>query len=263
MDVCEARRILVVMAMAGEARPLLEALAGRWGTPAAATELEPPLPMRCWRFPRPGGGEVVVAINGEDPLFGVDSVGTQPAVLATHAGVRRFRPGLVLTVGTAGALPGAAGVGEVCYAKGFRFHDRRIHGVGEGFERYGVYPLPAAPLPDPAGFAPARRVLVSSGNALNPVPDDFRIMRAEGATLKEMEGAAVAWAAGLHGVPCGGVKSVTNVYGEEEVAGRVERVAGGDDEAAQFRRNFEDAVGALARHVPALLDALLEGSPGR
>jgi uridine phosphorylase len=250
------RRILVVMAMAAEARPIVTALGERWGQRPPATPVEPPMPMRGWRFAGPGG-EVLVTINGEDPRHGVDSVGTQPAAIATHAGIRGFAPDLVLTVGTAGALPGTADVGEVFHAAGFRFHDRRIAGIGTDFERYGVYALPALALGSVAAAPAARPAVVSSGNALNPVVEDFRIMREHGAILKEMEGAAVAWVAGLHGLPCGGVKAITNVYTAAEVAGRprVDTVDE-DGEAAQFRRNFDAAVTALARHLPPLLEAL-------
>ena len=160
------RRILIVMAMDTEARPVVAALGERWGQQPAAAPVEPPLPMRGWRFVRPDGGEVILTINGEDPRHGVDSVGTQPAALATHAGIRRFGPDLVLTVGTAGALPGAAAVGEVFHAAGFRFHDRRIVGVAAGFEGYGVYAMPAAALGAFAGTPSARPAVISSGNAL-------------------------------------------------------------------------------------------------
>ncbi len=258
------RRILIVMAMDAEARPIVAALGERWRQQPAAEPVEPPLPMRGWRFVLPGRGEVFLTVNGEDPRHGVDSVGTQPAALATHAGIRRFGPDLVLTVGTAGALPGATRVGEVFHATGFRFHDRRIAGVGEGFERYGVYALPAVPLAGVPGAPPAGEAVISSGNALNPVAEDFRIMRQHGAVLKEMEGAAVAWAAALHGVPCGGVKAVTNVYTAAEVAGNTRddpASPDGDGEAAQFRRNFDAAVTALARHLPPLLEAL-QKTPG-
>jgi 5'-methylthioadenosine nucleosidase len=251
------RRVLVVMAMGAEAWPLVAALSERWAQQPEATLVEPPLPMLGWRFDRPGGGEATVMTNGTDRRFGVDCVATQPAALATQAGIRRYAPDLVLTVGTAGALPETAAVGQVFHAAGFCFHDRRIFGVGDGFARYGAYPLPAAALSDPAAGTTPASAIVSSGNALNPVAEDFRIMRENGAILKEMEGAAVAWVCALHGVPCGGIKSVTNVYTAADVAG-VTGERGPDDEAAQFQRNFDAAVGALARHVPPLLDSLLE-----
>ena len=268
MSAAAHRRILVVMAMAAEAQPLIDALTVRWGQPPVENDLEPPLPMRSHHFRRPAGGEVLLAVNGLDPVFGVDSVATQPAALATHAGIRRLSPDLVLTVGTAGALPGRATIGQVFHVGGFRFHDRRIAGMSDGFERYGVYARDAVTLPAPPGWVPVQTAVVSTGNALKPVAEDFRIMADHGAILKEMEGAAVAWVAGLHGVAFTGVKSVTNVYTQEDIAG----LEGGDstattpsaskeDEADQFQRNFDRAVGALADYVPRLLESLM--SPSR
>jgi nucleoside phosphorylase len=266
MSAERCRRVLIVMAMDAEARPLIESLAAVWGAPVTS-DIEPPLPVKGHRLRRPGGGEVMVVVNGPDPLFGVDSVATQPAALATHAGIRHLDPDLVLTVGTAGALPGTARIGQLFHVGGFRFHDRRIEGVGDGFARYGVYAIDAAPLPDLAD-GQAVTALVSTGNALNPVADDFRIMREHGAILKEMEGAAVAWVAGLHGVPCAGVKSVTNVYSQADIdrlsgagprSGPSSEDEAGADEGAQFQRNFELAVSAFADYVPRLLERLLGG----
>lgn len=259
-------RILILMAMGDEAQPLLNVLGDRWRQSPAAEDLDPPLPMRCWRFQRPAGGEVVVTINGPDPVFGVDSVATQPAALAAHSGIRRTAPDLVLTVGTAGAVPGVARIGDVYHVAGFRFHDRRIEGVTDAFARYGVYSLDATPLPSSVAGEPAATAIVSTGNALNPVAEDFRNMQREGAVLKEMEGAAVAWVAGLHGVPCAGVKSVTNVYSQEDIdrlsCGEpspedAAREDAGEDEGAQFQKNFELATEALADHMAPLLEALL------
>jgi nucleoside phosphorylase len=267
MSAARYERILIVMAMRYEAQPLIGALGRRWPPAAVAEELEPPLPLRHWSFAGPQGGEVAVVVTGEDPVFGVDSVATQPAALATHAGIQRLRPDLILSVGTAGALPGRATIGQVFHVGGFRFHDRRIAGISDGFERYGVYARDAVPLPTLVDGAPVETAVVSTGNALNPVAEDFRIMAEHGAILKEMEGAAVAWVAGLHGVPCAGVKSVTNVYTEEGIAGLSGDAAsapGGSatqaDEADQFQRHFDRAVGALADHVPRLLEVLLAPS---
>ena len=217
MSAAVHRRILVVMAMAAEAQPLIDALTVRWGQPPVEDDLEPPLPMRSHHFRRPAGGEVLLAVNGPDPVFGVDSVATQPAALATHAGIRRLCPDLVLTVGTAGALPGRATIGEVFHVGGFRFHDRRIAGISDGFERYGIYALDAASLPV-AGGAPVRNAVVSTGNALNTVAEDFRVMQAHLAIMNEIEGAADAWVAGLHGVPCAGCLLYTSPRPRDELA---------------------------------------------
>ena len=264
MTAARYERVLIVMAMRYEAQPLIEALGRHWRPVNVDEELEPPLPMRVWTFAPPQGGEVAIVVTGKDPVHGVDSVATAPAALATHAGIRRLEPDLVLTVGTAGALPDRATIGQVFHVGGFRFHDRRIAGISDDFERYGVYPQDAAPLPVPADGSPVEVAVVSTGNALNPVAEDFQAMEDHGAILKEMEGAAVAWVAGLHGVACAGVKSVTNVYTHDGIAElsrgpALEAVPAESeaDEADQFQRNFDHAVGALADYVPRLLEVLL------
>ena len=250
-------RVLVVMAMRPEAEPVLQSLARHWNIELPGeTALDGRLPMRRWHFERPGGGAVDVVINGADPVHGVESVATQPATLTADAGIRVTDPDLVLTVGTAGALPEKARIGQVFHVSQYLFHDRRIFGLSPEYENYGVYPIETTALPARVGGADVPAAIISTGNSLNPVAEDFRIMQDYGAAMKEMEGAAVGWVAGLHGKAFSGVKAVTNVYTRSAMAA----LGSGrslQEEATDFQANFEAATTALAGHMPVLLDELL------
>lgn len=53
--------------------------------------------------------------------------------------------------------------------------------------------------------------VVSSGNSLDYTTEDFAAMTATEVAVKEMEAAAVAWAAGLFSTPMLAIKSVTDI----------------------------------------------------
>src|SRR5262249_33567607 len=98
------------MAMRGEAQPLLDALDAKPVDVPPGTER---LPQR-WHVAQRSGVDVVVALNGVDPHFGVDSIGTQPAALTAFMTCRHWPVELLVTAGAAGgwARSGAA-IGDV------------------------------------------------------------------------------------------------------------------------------------------------------
>lgn len=53
--------------------------------------------------------------------------------------------------------------------------------------------------------------VVSSSNSLGYSDDDMKQMLANDAAVKEMEGAAIAWAAHLYGTPVLALKSITDI----------------------------------------------------
>lgn len=53
--------------------------------------------------------------------------------------------------------------------------------------------------------------IVSSGNSLDFTKEDMDVMVARGASVKDMEAAAVAWAAHLHACPMFALKAVTDI----------------------------------------------------
>ena len=53
--------------------------------------------------------------------------------------------------------------------------------------------------------------IVSSGNSLDYTKEDMDVMEQHGASVKEMEAAAIAWAAHLHACPMFALKAITDI----------------------------------------------------
>ena len=61
--------------------------------------------------------------------------------------------------------------------------------------------------------------IVSSGNSLNCGPEDRAALEASGASIKEMEGAAIGYVASLFSVPLLAVKAITDIVDGDRVSG--------------------------------------------
>lgn len=180
-----------------------------------------------------GGREVVLVVSGKDARTGVDLIGTQGASVSASWVVERLGPAVMVNVGFAGGF-GSRGwsVGDalVCEPP-FLFHDRRIPLAG--FDRFGEGWIGGM---DPSGLAEGlglRRGRLSTGDAIATNDAERAFFAEHGVDVKDMEGAALAWVAGLAGVPFVGLKVVTDL------------VDGGESEAEQF----EGSASELARIV--------------
>ncbi|MEM8706037.1 MAG: 5'-methylthioadenosine nucleosidase [Actinomycetota bacterium] len=238
--------IAIVMAMDAEAAPLRTALAAE---PVPTPGWAVALPTRIARASA-SGVDVVLAVNGQDPATGVDCIGSTAAALTTQVVLDTCRvdagrtPDLLLSVGTAGGWSrcGAA-IGDVYLAwDRFVCHDRRID--LPGFDAFGRADLPAADLRSHAEPLGCRLGVVTTGDSLDESPEDAARIVASGAEVKEMEAAAVAWVASLHGVPVSAVKAITDLV-DSPVA-----------TAEQFTQNLAAAADALERTTLALLARL-------
>ena len=85
--------------MQAEAAPFVQHM----GLKEAPGLLPGPLTCGCWQGSA-HGVELVVITNGTDARFGVCSVGTVPAALATYAVLSTLKPDLLLNAGTAGGF---------------------------------------------------------------------------------------------------------------------------------------------------------------
>ncbi len=239
-----ADRVVIVMAMEAEAAPLRDALGAQ---PIDAPVWVSGLPCRLYHAPksqqRP---DVVLAVNGTDPIYGVDAVGSTAAALTTHVALNldRPRPDLVLSVGTAGGwLRAGAEIGDAFLVwPHFACHDRRI--PLPGFDVMGRSELPAADLRSHASALGCRLGIVTTGDSFDESPTDRERILASGAEVKEMEAAAVAWVGRLHGVPTGALKTITDLV-DSPVATE-----------AQFVENLATAAETLRRTTLALLERL-------
>eukprot|EP00947_MAST-08B_sp_MAST-8B-sp1_P005069 g5069.t1 len=251
VNVAAVRRVLVVIAMEGEAMPAVTSLKlEKTGDilPAAA-------PGVCFsgtcRGVAPSGegegkegeeAQVAVVMAAKDAVEGVDSVGTVPAALNTFLAIQSFKPDLIINAGTCGGFKARGGdIGDVYVATKFVNHDRRIPGLGPAFENYGLG-IREGPAVDKLiaelGYKPG---VVSTGNSLDCLDSEMALFEKHGATCKEMEAAGMAYAAGLTGTPMIGVKVITDIVDGEHAT------------PEEFLKNFAAAGKSLQEAVPRVL----------
>ncbi|HKA28401.1 MAG TPA: 5'-methylthioadenosine nucleosidase [Candidatus Binatia bacterium] len=237
----ERRPIALICAMAGEAKPVIDALGL---LPVAPPAVAVGLPFRYWSGRR-GNTPVVAAVSGTDPRFGVDNIGLEPAALAAFAAIRGFTPALIINAGTAGSFAArGANVGDVYVSGGpFRFHDHRIP-LG-AFAQYGRGDFQGVDVTALATKLGLKTGGISSGSSLDYTERDLAEFQANGATLKEMEAAAIAWVCTWTATRFFAVKAVTNLLDVTP------------DSPDAFTHNFATATAALTRVVPTVLDETL------
>ena len=97
-------------------------------------------------------------------------------------------------------------------------------------------------LPPPQAALGLKLGVVSSGNSLDYTDKCMEIMTQHTAAVKEMEAAAIAWAANLYHKPLLCVKAVTDI------------VDGDRATAEEFMENLHAAAAALQRTLPQVLE---------
>lgn len=236
-------RILIYMAMAAEAAPLVKEL----DLQLRVHEAFPP--GAPWQLHSGESSEVEIHLvtPGKDSKLGVDNVGTVPASLAVYASAQAIQPDLIINAGTAGGFKAkGASIGDVYLATHFANHDRRI--PLPGFEEYGIGLIEsphAAQLANVLGFKLGR---VSSGNSLDMSAADEKIISRNEAAVKDMEAAGIAWVASVLGIPLVSVKTITDI------------VDGDRPTTEEFLENLHTAAVALQHAVPKVV-ALVGGKP--
>ncbi|CAH8305583.1 unnamed protein product [Eruca vesicaria subsp. sativa] len=153
---------------------------------------------------------IYVVCPGKDPASGVDSVGTVPSSLVTFASIQALKPDLLINAGTCGAFKvKGANIGDVFLASDVVFHDRRI--PIPMFDLYGVGLRPAFSTPNLLKELSLKIGRLSTGDSLDMSTQDETLIIANDATIKDMEGAAVAYVADLLKVPVIFLKAVTDL----------------------------------------------------
>lgn len=178
---------------------------------------------------------------GKDSSLGVDSVGTISAALVTYAAIQALQPCLIINAGTAGGFKAkGAGIGDVYLASDVAFHDRRI--PIPVFDLYGVGHRQACSTPNLLKELNLKVGRLSTGDSLDMSPHDETSITANDATLKDMEGAAIAYVAELLKVPVVFVKAVTDIVDGEKPT------------AEEFLQNLAAVTAALDQAVIQLID---------
>jgi len=155
---------------------------------------------------------------GKDANLGVESVGTISASLVTYASVLALQPDLIINAGTAGGFKAkGASIGDIFLASDVAFHDRRI--PIPVFDLYGVGLREAFPTPNLLKTLNLKVGKLSTGDSLDTSTQDEESINSNDATIKDMEGAAVAYVADLLKVPAIFVKAVSDIVDDHKPTG--------------------------------------------
>lgn len=227
-------KLAVQFAMRGEAEPFLERyeFAHLPGDPTFGYEF----------YQRE---DLLVAVAGTHRRFGVDAIGSISAALLTRTLLQRFAPERVINAGTAGGFESQGGaIGDVYLgAEAVVFHDRRIPLPGFDAMGHGHFPVECdRALAENLGLKVG---IVSTGDSLDCTPEDMARLTAHGASVKEMEAAAIAWVCEFHHVPLVLLKAITDLVDHHEST------------SSQFLKNYEQAVDQLAYKLSRVVEHYL------
>ncbi len=198
--------IALIIAMRSEAAPLIEAM-----------DLKKQDGAFPGKTPFEGydgsyeGKQVSVIVSGRSRVHGIDNVATQPAALMTFLAIDRMNPDLIINAGTAGGMAEhGCRIGDVYLSEGpFCYHDRRI--PLPRFREYGIGSYPSVDTSELAASLGFKRGRISTGDSLDMTDRDLEMIRENGAVIKEMEAAAVAWVCEMMEVPMFAVKAITDL----------------------------------------------------
>ncbi|GAB5030143.1 Hypothetical protein NocV09_00202760 [Nannochloropsis oceanica] len=233
------KSVVIIIAMEAEAMPLITHL----GLTQQSNYFGHAAPFHCFNG-KYKGYKLAIVTNGKDRKFGCDNVGTVPAALATYLAVESLKPDLLINAGTAGGFESKGmTIGDVLISSTIHNHDRRM--ILPIFVDYGVHNHTAVETPRLREALKFKLGVVTTGNSLDHVEADDALMAANDASVKDMEAAAVAWAAELYAVPYFALKVVTDIVDGKHAT---------EDE---FVANFSMAQKQLQKSVPAALDFIL------
>ncbi|XP_042429558.1 5'-methylthioadenosine/S-adenosylhomocysteine nucleosidase-like [Zingiber officinale] len=187
------------------------------------------------------GLDINLVWPGKDTILGVDSVGTVSASLLTYASIQALKPDLIINAGTAGGFQArGACIKDVYLVSDVAFHDRRI--PIPVFDLYGIGTKRTFSTPYLEKELGLKVGKLSTGDSLDMCPQDESSIIANDATVKDMEGAAVAYVAGLFSIPAIFLKAVTDI------------VDGPKPTAEEFMENLIAVSAALHQAVTEVVD---------
>lgn len=233
------KSVLLVIAMQGEADPILNAL----GIDEPGTPLELPLPPISYAATY-SGLDLHLVVNGQDPVYKLDSFGTDAATLSTYLGIKKFSPDLVISAGVSGGFKSRAEIGDVYLSQdSMRYFDRRVSITSPNYQDYaiGFYPvIDASKMAAALGLKTG--IVVTGGSFENSLIDDRQIRNLDGSAV-EMEAAAVGRMSMLLGKQFMAAKAIVDFDDAVGFAG-------------QFDTNFALATANLAKQLLRIFEYL-------
>ena len=170
-------------------------------------------------------------LRPEDRLI-VCGIGKVNAAAAAQRAISEYGADLIINAGLAGGFGADMNPGEVyeiSAAVEYDFDLAKLNGTAAGV--LDEYDTPYLEVESTGAFPGA---ILATGDRFNDSEGDYALIRDElKATLRDMEGAAVAHVCRKNGVRCRMVKCVTNVAGKGSMTG-------------QYENNRELALGRLA-----------------
>ncbi|MBI2795688.1 MAG: hypothetical protein HYX65_03160 [Gemmatimonadetes bacterium] len=246
-DIADLRpkKILVVMAMSGEAEPVIRS----FGLTARKRVFDARDPMRAFEG-RVGRTALIVVINGRNPRPPhLDLAGPTAAAVTTAQAIKAFAPDLVISLGTAGGL-GSRGVrvGDVLLSRQIVFHDRRIP-LGPAWEEFALGNYPHARTQSAASALGLATAVIASGSSfINIATSDLSVINGVAASVVEMEAAAVAEVCFIYKTRMIALKAITDDVEHPNVS--------------QFEANFQLASNNLSKALRQLV-TYLQRPPAR
>ena len=243
------------MAMGAEAAPLIKFLNL---SPLAAPTGKFALPYESFSGLM-GSTNVTLLTSGKHGKHGVDNVGTLHAGMMTMYALRELQPqaspfDLVLNAGTCGGfMSKGCEIGSVCIPEHAAFHDRRIVIPGTPFEVYGDGKVCNASDELANKIRSKFDYLgggVTTGDSLDHTTEDMARMTCNGATVKDMEAAAISNVCEIAGVNHVHLKVVTDL------------IDGGRPSHEEFMENLGKAAESLQVNVGKVLDFLKSEKKG-
>lgn len=188
--------------------------------------------------------DIHVVWAGKDKRFNANNVGTTASAISAYVAIQAFNPDLVISAGTAGGFGSTGGkIGDVYISTKCVFHARRIPIDGVN-EEYGFGHFRSPPLLRLASLVGVKLGVVTTSDSLDHTPRDMQIMLSEGAVIKEMEAASIAWVCHELRVPFIAVKSVTDI------------VDGDQPTEDEFYKNLQFASEQLREKLTSILEHL-------
>ena len=232
--------VLIAIAMEAEASPFVNHL----NLTADASFFPPQTPFQAYRG-KHNNCDLTVITNGKDEVHGVDNVGTIPASLATFLALQKLHDEtpahLLINAGTCGGFQRkGASIGDVFLTTAVANHDRRI--PIPGFVPYGIGRLESTSVENLARHLNAKLGVCTTGNSLDFHEVDSHHMLENDASVKDMEAAAIGWAAEMWKTPHFGVKVVTDI------------VDGDKPTQDEFLENLGTAAKSLQEALPKVID---------
>lgn len=196
--------MLIIIAMHGEAKPLIENLSlehkGR---------LLKDYPMEYYQGEN-HGRNIHLVVNGQDPKYHIDRVGSQPTAVTTFAAIEKFNPDYILNIGTVGALKKkGAKLGDVYLANKVIFLDRRI--PLDDYLDYGLGNYTTAGTEKLAHEYKLKFANLCTSNSLGLTEPDWKIFVENNCIINDMEAASIADLARIKNIPFYAIKVVTNL----------------------------------------------------